>query len=198
MAGFGERAEAAIIAIGPLDRLARQTALMSSMGGAVGVGHRVVFQAAAAAPLASGRNGRECVMAAQLIRSEFDLLQLPVVAAVWGAMIVPKATVRVVDRLDPALAPAVVANVPVGIALFASVTSQVGDGLRVSRRTDISAGAIRGGLQLPPSQFRSLRFVAQQCAGLSGGVGWPISNVAGTDNQFNRLSGALAFSYMIP
>ena len=49
--------------------------------------------------------------------------------AVWGAMIAPKATVRVVDRLDPALAPAVVANVPVGLALFASVTSQVGDGL---------------------------------------------------------------------
>jgi len=49
--------------------------------------------------------------------------------AVWGAMVVPKATVRVVDRLDPALAPAVVANVPMGLALFASVTSQVGDGL---------------------------------------------------------------------
>ena len=49
--------------------------------------------------------------------------------AVWGAMIVPKTTVRVVDRLDPALAPAVVANVPVGLALFASVTSQIGDGL---------------------------------------------------------------------
>ncbi len=49
--------------------------------------------------------------------------------AVWGAMIVPRATVRVVDRLDPALAPAVVANVPIGLALFASVTSQVGDGL---------------------------------------------------------------------
>ena len=49
--------------------------------------------------------------------------------AVWGAMIVPKTTVRVVDRLDPALAPAVVANVPMGLALFASVTSQVGDGL---------------------------------------------------------------------
>ena len=44
-------------------------------------------------------------------------------------MIVPKATVRVVDRLDPALAPAVVANVPIGLALFASLTSQVGDGL---------------------------------------------------------------------
>ena len=50
-------------------------------------------------------------------------------AAVWGAMIVPKATVRVVDRLDPTLAPAVVANVPIGLALFASLTSQVGDGL---------------------------------------------------------------------
>ena len=49
--------------------------------------------------------------------------------AVWGAMIVPKAMVRVVDRLDPALAPAVVANVPIGLALFASLTSQVGDGL---------------------------------------------------------------------
>ena len=48
---------------------------------------------------------------------------------VWGAMIVPKATVRVVDRLDPTLAPAVVANVPIGLALFASLTSQVGDGL---------------------------------------------------------------------
>ncbi len=49
--------------------------------------------------------------------------------AVWGAMVVPKATVRVVDRLDPALAPAAVANVPMGLALFASVTSQIGDGL---------------------------------------------------------------------
>ena len=49
--------------------------------------------------------------------------------AVWGAMVVPKATVRVVDRLDPALAPSVVDNVPIGLALFASVTSQVGDGL---------------------------------------------------------------------
>ena len=49
--------------------------------------------------------------------------------AVWGAMIVPKATVRVVDRLDPTLAPAVVDNVPIGLALFASLTSNIGDGL---------------------------------------------------------------------
>ena len=57
-------------------------------------------------------------------------------AAVWGAMVVPRATVRVVDRLDPALAPAVVANVPVGLALFASATSAVGDGLtRLTEQT---------------------------------------------------------------
>ncbi len=56
--------------------------------------------------------------------------------AVWGAMIVPKATVRVVDRLDPALAPAVVGNVPMGLALFASLASQVGDGLtRLTEQT---------------------------------------------------------------
>ena len=30
---------------------------------------------------------------------------MPLFVTVWGAMIVPKATVRVVDRLDPALAP---------------------------------------------------------------------------------------------
>ena len=54
---------------------------------------------------------------------------LLVFICVWGALVVPKATVRVVDRLDPALAPAVVANVPLGLALFASLTSRVGDGL---------------------------------------------------------------------
>ena len=54
---------------------------------------------------------------------------LLVFVCVWGALVVPRATVRVVDRLDPALAPAVVANVPLGLALFASLTSRVGDGL---------------------------------------------------------------------
>ena len=54
---------------------------------------------------------------------------LLVFICVWGALVVPKGTVRVVDRLDPALAPAVVANVPLGLALFASLTSRVGDGL---------------------------------------------------------------------
>ncbi len=54
---------------------------------------------------------------------------LLIFVCVWGALVVPKGTVRVVDRLDPALAPAVVANVPLGLALFASLTSRVGDGL---------------------------------------------------------------------
>ena len=101
--------------------------------------------------------------------------------AVWGAMIVPKATVRVVDRLDPALAPAVVANVPIGLALFASLTSQVGDGL--TRLTEqaftlpddlayrrhglifgarLAAAATR--LQITDTVFaRNLRNYARQC-----------------------------------
>ena len=101
--------------------------------------------------------------------------------AVWGGMIVPKATVRVVDRLDPALAPAVVANVPIGLALFASLTSQVGDGL--TRLTEqaftlpddlayqrhglifgarLAAAATR--LQITDTVFaRNLRNYARQC-----------------------------------
>ena len=101
--------------------------------------------------------------------------------AVWGAMIVPKATVRVVDRLDPALAPAVVANVPVGLALFASLTSQVGDGLtRLSEQaftlpndlryqrhglifgSRLAAAATR--LEVTDAVFaRNLRSYARQC-----------------------------------
>ncbi len=50
----------------------------------------------------------------------------------------------VVDRLDPTLAPAVVANVSLGLALFASPTSQVGDGL--TRLADCR----RGGTAPPP------------------------------------------------
>ena len=76
-----------------------------------------------------------CGLAWALFRTAFggswkdNARWLLVFAAVWGAMVVPKATVRVVDRLDPALAPAVVADLPIGLALFASLTSQVGDGL---------------------------------------------------------------------
>ena len=102
-------------------------------------------------------------------------------ATVWGAMIVPKATVRVVDRLDPALAPAVVANVPVGLALFASVTSQIGDGmtrlteqaftlpddLRYQRHGLIFGSRLAGAatrLEVTDAVFaRNLRAFARQC-----------------------------------
>ncbi|MCY4005090.1 MAG: hypothetical protein OXF33_15455 [Rhodospirillales bacterium] len=56
---------------------------MMSAGAAVGVAGREVFHAASAASLASTRNGREAVMGAQQIRYEFDLLQVPGVAAVY-------------------------------------------------------------------------------------------------------------------
>ena len=105
--------------------------------------------------------------------------------AVWGAMIVPKATVRVVDRLDPALAPAVVANVPIGLALFASVTSQIGDGLTrlteqafalpndlAYRRHGLIFGARLAGkatrLEVTDAVFaRNIRNYARQCVFLA-------------------------------
>jgi conjugal transfer mating pair stabilization protein TraG len=40
---------------------------------------------------------------------------------------VPRLDVHVTDRLNPSLAPANVSNVPLGLALMASFTSQVGD-----------------------------------------------------------------------
>ena len=69
--------------IGPLDRLARQTALMILAGAAVGVAGREVFHAAAAASLASTRNRHDTVIGARQIQDELDLLQVPEVAAVY-------------------------------------------------------------------------------------------------------------------
>ena len=45
----------------------------------------------------------------------------------YGALIVPTTSVKVTDRLNPALPAAVVANVPVGLAMVASISSQIGD-----------------------------------------------------------------------
>lgn len=47
----------------------------------------------------------------------------------YGALIVPTTSVKVTDRINPGLAPAIVANVPVGLAAIASFTSQIGDWL---------------------------------------------------------------------
>ncbi|WP_233203679.1 conjugal transfer protein TraG N-terminal domain-containing protein [Novosphingobium sp. HII-3] len=53
----------------------------------------------------------------------------------YGALIVPTTDVKVTDRINPSLAPAVVANVPVGLAAIASFTSQIGDWLTQQAET---------------------------------------------------------------
>ena len=46
---------------------------------------------------------------------------------IYMALMVPRDTVVVTDRINPSLAPNVVANVPIGLALVASFTSQLSD-----------------------------------------------------------------------
>ena len=46
---------------------------------------------------------------------------------IYSCLMVPRLDVRVTDRINPSLAPATVSNVPLGLALMASFTSQVGD-----------------------------------------------------------------------
>ena len=53
----------------------------------------------------------------------------------YGALIVPTTTVKITDRLNPSLAPATVANVPVGLAIIASVSSRAGDWLTQTAET---------------------------------------------------------------
>ena len=45
----------------------------------------------------------------------------------YSCLMVPRLDVHVTDRINPSLAPANVSNVPMGLALMASFTSQVGD-----------------------------------------------------------------------
>lgn len=53
----------------------------------------------------------------------------------YGALIVPTTTVKITDRLNPSLAPATVANVPIGLAIIASVSSRAGDWLTQTAET---------------------------------------------------------------
>lgn len=46
---------------------------------------------------------------------------------IYSCLMVPRLDVHVTDRLNPSLAPANISNVPLGLALMASFTSQVGD-----------------------------------------------------------------------
>lgn len=45
----------------------------------------------------------------------------------YACLIVPTTSVKVTDKINPSLAPSVVANVPIGLAALASLTSQFGD-----------------------------------------------------------------------
>ena len=47
--------------------------------------------------------------------------------AIYMMLMVPTVSVKVTDRIDPGLAPAVVDNVPLGLGVMASFTSQIGD-----------------------------------------------------------------------
>lgn len=50
----------------------------------------------------------------------------------YTCLMVPRLDVQVTDRINPSLAPSYIANVPLGLALVASFTSQVGDYLTTS------------------------------------------------------------------
>jgi len=54
---------------------------------------------------------------------------------IYMCLMVPTRTVQITDRINPSLAPAVVANVPLGLAVIASFTSQVGDWLTRTAET---------------------------------------------------------------
>ena len=52
---------------------------------------------------------------------------------IYMCLMVPRMDVHVTDRVNPGLAPATVANVPLGLALMASFTSQAGDPVSTPR-----------------------------------------------------------------
>ena len=54
---------------------------------------------------------------------------------IYMMLMVPTVTVKVTDRINPALAPSVVDNVPLGLGVMASFTSQVGDWMTRSAET---------------------------------------------------------------
>lgn len=54
---------------------------------------------------------------------------------IYACLMVPRVDVQVVDRINPSLAPSNVANVPLGLGIMASFTSQIGDYLTTSAET---------------------------------------------------------------
>ena len=81
-------------------------------------------------------------------------------------LMVPTTSVKVIDRINPGLAPAVVANVPLGLGVMASFTSQVGDWLTSQAETVFAmpgvlqystGGIIYGAKLMDAVQNRTLR-----------------------------------------
>ena len=87
-------------------------------------------------------------------------------------LLVPTVSVKVTDRIDPGLSPAVVGNVPLGLGVMASFTSQIGDWMTRTAETVFvmpnalslsSNGMVYGarlfdkaqGFQITDSQFRA-------------------------------------------
>ena len=54
---------------------------------------------------------------------------------IYSCLMVPTVSVKVTDRINPSLAPATIANVPLGLGVMASFTSQVGDWLTRTAET---------------------------------------------------------------
>ncbi len=54
---------------------------------------------------------------------------------IYLCLMVPTIDVKVTDRINPSLAPATVANVPLGLGILASFTTQVGDWLTRTAET---------------------------------------------------------------
>lgn len=55
--------------------------------------------------------------------------------AIYLCLMVPTVDIKVTDRINPALAPATVSNVPLGLGLLASLTTQIGDWLTRTAET---------------------------------------------------------------
>lgn len=55
--------------------------------------------------------------------------------AIYMCLMVPTVSIKVTDRLNPSLAPATIDNVPIGLGVIASFTSQVGDYLTRTAET---------------------------------------------------------------
>jgi len=63
---------------------------------------------------------------------------------IYTVLMVPTVTVKVTDRINPGLAPSTIANVPIGLGVMASFTSQVSDYLtRTAETVFVMPGALQ-------------------------------------------------------